>query len=262
MIAIDLIGSPRTGHGCELRAWTFHRAQSRRCRRACCGARAQGPRQRRSRGQPDPAGGRRGNRRLWRRKQARSGGQHVCRSRYRVRRTGHHGQQCRHGWPARTLCGTAIRIIGVRSLRSICRGLISAPSRHSSACCRNGAASSFKSPRCTNSFRGQDTAPIRAPRPRFPCSPRPSRRKWQRRVCASWRLRPAPSKPRSTPTSGSNPDSLRDLDKKIAMSRPGEPEEIGRVAAFLASDLASYITGTTIAVDGGMLIYPDFGHGG
>ncbi len=59
-----------------------------------------------------------------------------------------------------------------------------------------------------------------------------------------------------------NPDSLRDLDQKIAMNRPGEPDEIGRVAAFLASDLASYITGTTLVVDGGMLIYPDFNHGG
>jgi len=58
------------------------------------------------------------------------------------------------------------------------------------------------------------------------------------------------------------PDSLRDLDEKIAMARPGEPDEIGRVAAFLVSDLASYITGTTLAVDGGMLIYPDFSHGG
>jgi glucose 1-dehydrogenase len=60
----------------------------------------------------------------------------------------------------------------------------------------------------------------------------------------------------------SNPDSLKDLDAKIAMGRPGDPDEIGRVAAFLASDLASYITGTTLAVDGGMLIYPDFSHGG
>jgi len=59
-----------------------------------------------------------------------------------------------------------------------------------------------------------------------------------------------------------NPENLRDLDEKIAMGRPGEPEEIGRVAAFLVSDLASYITGTTIAVDGGMLIYPEFSHGG
>jgi glucose 1-dehydrogenase len=60
----------------------------------------------------------------------------------------------------------------------------------------------------------------------------------------------------------SHPDTLRDLDEKIAMNRIGEPDEIGRVAAFLASDLASYITGTTLAVDGGMLIYPDFSHGG
>lgn len=59
-----------------------------------------------------------------------------------------------------------------------------------------------------------------------------------------------------------NPKGLADLDEKIAMGRMGEPEEIGRVAAFLVSDLASYITGTSIAVDGGMLIYPDFRHGG
>ncbi|MBU2805940.1 glucose 1-dehydrogenase [Acidithiobacillus ferridurans] len=59
-----------------------------------------------------------------------------------------------------------------------------------------------------------------------------------------------------------SPDTLKDLDDKIAMERLGAPEEIGHVVAFLASDLASYITGTTIAVDGGMLIYPDFRHGG
>lgn len=60
----------------------------------------------------------------------------------------------------------------------------------------------------------------------------------------------------------SNPDSLKDLDGKISMGRLGSPEEIGHVVAFVASDLASYITGTTLAVDGGMLIYPDFRHGG
>lgn len=59
-----------------------------------------------------------------------------------------------------------------------------------------------------------------------------------------------------------DPKGLADLDEKIAMGRMGEPEEIGQVAAFLVSDLASYITGTSIAVDGGMLIYPDFRHGG
>ena len=59
-----------------------------------------------------------------------------------------------------------------------------------------------------------------------------------------------------------DPQSLKDLDEKISMGRLGKPEEIGNVVAFLASDLASYITGTTLAVDGGMLIYPEFRHGG
>lgn len=60
----------------------------------------------------------------------------------------------------------------------------------------------------------------------------------------------------------SDPRGLADLDQKIAMGRLGEPQEIAQVAAFLVSDLASYVTGTTLAVDGGMLIYPDFRHGG
>ena len=59
-----------------------------------------------------------------------------------------------------------------------------------------------------------------------------------------------------------DPTGLADLDEKIAMGRLGDPHEIGQVVAFLASDLASYITGTSIAVDGGMLIYPEFRHGG
>jgi len=59
-----------------------------------------------------------------------------------------------------------------------------------------------------------------------------------------------------------DPASLQDLDEKIALGRLGEPEEIAQVAAFLVSDLASYITGTTVCVDGGMLIYPSFRHGG
>lgn len=41
---------------------------------------------------------------------------------------------------------------------------------------------------------------------------------------------------------------------KIPMHRMGEPDEIGKVALFLASDLASYMTGEQIVVDGGALI--------
>jgi glucose 1-dehydrogenase/3-oxoacyl-[acyl-carrier protein] reductase len=35
------------------------------------------------------------------------------------------------------------------------------------------------------------------------------------------------------------------------MARAGEPREIGKVAAFFASDEASYVTGQSIFVDGG-----------
>lgn len=55
---------------------------------------------------------------------------------------------------------------------------------------------------------------------------------------------------------------LTDLDGKIPMGRIGEPDEVGHTIAFLCSDLASYITGITIPIDGGMLLYPDFRQGG
>jgi glucose 1-dehydrogenase len=44
----------------------------------------------------------------------------------------------------------------------------------------------------------------------------------------------------------------------IPYKRIGEPDEIGRLAAFLASDYADYITGASIFVDGGMTLYPGF----
>jgi glucose 1-dehydrogenase len=46
--------------------------------------------------------------------------------------------------------------------------------------------------------------------------------------------------------------------KLIPYKRIGEPEDVGRAAAWLASDQADHITGTTFFVDGGMTLYPGF----
>ncbi len=45
----------------------------------------------------------------------------------------------------------------------------------------------------------------------------------------------------------------RSILSRTPMGRPGEPEEIASIAAFLASDDASYVTGQTIYADGGRL---------
>jgi len=58
------------------------------------------------------------------------------------------------------------------------------------------------------------------------------------------------------------PQAAAELLKLIPYGRLGEPEDIGSVAAWLASDEADYLTGTTIFVDGGMLLYPGFRTGG
>lgn len=58
------------------------------------------------------------------------------------------------------------------------------------------------------------------------------------------------------------PDAYDALMTLIPYKRIGEPEDIACTAVFLASDLADYINGVTIFVDGGMTCYPGFSTGG
>jgi glucose 1-dehydrogenase len=55
-----------------------------------------------------------------------------------------------------------------------------------------------------------------------------------------------------------DPEKRQLVEDHIPMQRAGEADEMGTVAAFLASDYASYITGQTIFVDGGLTLYPAF----
>lgn len=58
------------------------------------------------------------------------------------------------------------------------------------------------------------------------------------------------------------PEALQKLLTLIPYNRIGQPEDIGRLVAWLASDEADYITGTTIFADGGMTLYPGFADNG
>jgi len=54
------------------------------------------------------------------------------------------------------------------------------------------------------------------------------------------------------------PEAYKSLMKLIPSKRIGEPEDIGKAAVWLASDDSEYVTGITLFVDGGMLLYPGF----
>jgi glucose 1-dehydrogenase len=59
-----------------------------------------------------------------------------------------------------------------------------------------------------------------------------------------------------------DPSASADLLAKIPLGRMGTASEIANVAVVLCSDVSSYITGTTVMVDGAMTDYPEFAHGG
>jgi 3-oxoacyl-[acyl-carrier protein] reductase len=51
---------------------------------------------------------------------------------------------------------------------------------------------------------------------------------------------------------GLDPEKMKEVAARLPMGRLGRPEEVAAVVLFLASDLAGYITGQTLVVDGGM----------
>jgi glucose 1-dehydrogenase len=59
-----------------------------------------------------------------------------------------------------------------------------------------------------------------------------------------------------------DPESLQQLLTLIPYGRIGQGEDIANTCTFLCSDAADYITGATIYVDGGMMLYPGFADNG
>ena len=58
------------------------------------------------------------------------------------------------------------------------------------------------------------------------------------------------------------PEAYDKLMALVPYKRIGEPEDIARVAVWLASDNADYVNGISLFVDGGMTLYPGFATGG
>ena len=51
-----------------------------------------------------------------------------------------------------------------------------------------------------------------------------------------------------------NPKLYAGIQNSIPFGRLGRPEEVAKLAVFLASDAASWVNGETVAVDGGQML--------
>ena len=84
---------------------------------------------------------------------------------------------------------------------------------------------------------------------------------------APWRIRVNSVAPGAIRTpintaAWSTPEAYAGLMRLVPYKRIGEPDDVARAVAWLASDAADYVTGATLFVDGGMTLYPGFATGG
>jgi len=86
--------------------------------------------------------------------------------------------------------------------------------------------------------------------------------------CAPFGIRVNCIAPGATKVRDGNEEHLKKLGMKIPLKRIGNPEDIGKAVTWLVSEHASYITGETIKIDGGLIlpgmpedIRPEAGYG-
>ena len=60
---------------------------------------------------------------------------------------------------------------------------------------------------------------------------------------------------RQPPLVRERPELMKEVEGQVPMGRLGEPDEIGPLAVYLASEASGYMTGATLVIDGGYTVW-------